>query len=55
MTSTKIAEMEKELVMRQSAAARLTGIPKQQNANAIERLYDALANAHIELFEAAHA
>lgn len=53
MNSTKIAEMEKELTMRQAAAPNLRGIPKQQNANAIERLYDALANAHIELFEAA--
>ena len=52
MTNT-IAQMEKELTMRQAAAAHLGGIPKQQNQTAIDRLYDDLCNAHIAKFEAA--
>lgn len=55
MTTTQIAAMEKELVVREAAAAHLSGIPKQQNANSIARLYDALCAAHIEMYEAAHA
>jgi len=50
---TQIAEMQKELVMREAAALRIVGaIPRQQNATAINRLYDALCNANIQLFEA---
>ena len=51
---TQIAEMQKELAMREAAASRIVGaIPRQQNATAISRLYDALCTANIELFEAA--
>ena len=48
----KIAEMQKELVMREALALRIVGaIPRQQNATAISYLYDALCDANIQLFE----
>ena len=47
-----IAEMTKELEIRESAAKHLKGVQKSQNENTIHKLYDRLANAHIAMFEA---
>lgn len=47
----QIAAAEKELVMREAAAAHLKGIPARQNANAIEALCDKLTDLHIRRIE----
>ena len=51
--SAAIVAAEKELVVRESAAKHLRGIPARQNASAIERLCDVLTDLHIRRFEAA--
>jgi hypothetical protein len=51
-TNQTIAEMTKELQMRESAAKHLKGVQKSQNENTIHKLYDRLANAHLAMFEA---
>ncbi len=48
-----IETLTKELAIRQIAAQHLKGIPKQQNACDIERLYDRLCSLHIAAFEVA--
>lgn len=50
-TNVVIAATEKELVMRESAAKHLAGIPARQNAAAISYLYDRLNHLHIERLE----
>lgn len=51
----QIAAATKELVVRESAARHLSGIPAQQNRNSIERLYDTLNHLHIARLEAEEA
>jgi hypothetical protein len=41
----------KELVIRETAAPHLHGIPAQQNATAISRLYDHLNRLHLARIE----
>lgn len=48
-----IASAERELVVREQAAGHLRGIPKQQNATTIARLYDRLNALHLQRIEAA--
>lgn len=50
-----IEAMEKELTVRETAAAHLSGIPKIQNQTAIDILYDRLCNANLKAFENASA
>lgn len=49
--TTAIATAEKELTIREAAAAHLSGIPARQNASAIERLCDTLTDLHIRRLE----
>jgi hypothetical protein len=46
-----IAAAEKELVMRERAAAHLSGIPARQNTSSINYLYDRLTDLHIRRVE----
>lgn len=48
----QIATATKELVIRESAARHLRGIPARQNAASISALYDRLNHLHIERIEA---
>lgn len=48
----RIASAEKELSVRESAAKHLSGIPRQQNEVAMERLCDTLTDLNIQRHEA---
>ena len=51
--TSRIAAAYKELVIRETAAAHLSGLPARHNATAIDGLYDVLNHLHIARIEAA--
>jgi hypothetical protein len=53
--TARIAAAEKELVVRERAAAHLKSMQAILNRSAIERLYDQLTALHIERLEAGNA